>query len=332
MRQLSRSLGRVVPGLALLVALAVIARVVGDAVPALSPLIVAIAIGVVIANSVGLPEVAAPGANRHKLLLETAIVLLGAQLTLDAIVEAGGTVVVLATLVVLFGVLYLELLARFVFGIDGGARAVLAAGASVCGVSAVLAVSGTVDVKESAVTYAVATILLFDAVTLVVFPAVEPLLDLTGQQFGIWAGLSLFSTGPTAAVGFAVSETAGRWATLTKLVRNCFIGVLAIGYALRNATADADSVSPTEVWTRFPKFLIGFLVVLVVANLGVLSQGALSSIERTTDWLFIIAFVGLGFDIEFHRLRAAGLRPVALVLVHLTTVSVLTYTAVTLLF
>lgn len=332
MAQLARSVGRVVPGLAILLALAVVARVVGDAVPALSPLIVAIAAGVVIANSVGLPEVASPGVDRHKLLLETAIVLLGAQLTVDAIVRAGGTIVALAALVVVFGVLYLELLARYVFGLESGARAVLAAGASVCGVSAILAVAGAVDVRESAVTYAVATILLFDAVTLVVFPVVGPLLGLSGQQFGVWAGLSLFSTGPTAAVGFAVSETAGRWATLTKLVRNSFIGVLAIAYALRTATASADRVSVTEVWTRFPKFLVGFLVVLVVANLGVLSQGALASLERTTDWLFTLAFVGLGFDIEFRRLRDAGLRPVGLVLVHLLTVSLLTYGAVRLLF
>jgi uncharacterized integral membrane protein (TIGR00698 family) len=252
-------------------------------------------------------------------------------LTFGELLDAGGTLVVLAVVAVVFSVLYLELLARFVFGLDRGARAVLAAGASVCGVSAVLAVAGSIDVEESAVTYAVATILLFDAVTLVVFPALAPLLGLSARQFGVWAGLSLFSTGPTAAVGFAVSETAGRWATLTKLVRNSFIGVLAIAYALRHATASADTVSVTELWTRFPKFLLGFLVVLVIANLGLLSSAATASIEHTTDWLFTVAFVGLGFDIEFQRLRSAGLRPVALLLVHLLTLSLLTYGAVRLL-
>jgi uncharacterized integral membrane protein (TIGR00698 family) len=331
MEGLVGSLRSVVPGLAVLVGLAVVARVVGGAVPAVSPLILAIALGVSLANTVGLPAVAVPGANRHKLILETAIVLLGAQLTFGELLDAGGTIVLLAAVAVVFSVLYLELLARFVFDIGRGARAVLAAGASVCGVSAVLAVAGSIDVEESAVTYAVATILLFDAVTLVVFPAVAPHLGLSSRQFGVWAGLSLFSTGPTAAVGFAVSETAGRWATLTKLVRNSFIGVLAIAYALRHATASADRVSVSEVWTRFPKFLLGFLAVLAVANLGLLSPAATTSLERTTDWLFTVAFVGLGFDIEVRRLRSAGLRPIALVLVHLLTLGLLTYGAVHLL-
>jgi uncharacterized integral membrane protein (TIGR00698 family) len=323
------------PGLALLLAFAVVARVVGGAVPLVSPLILAIALGAVVANGPGLPGWAEAGVARHGLILETGIVLLGAQLALRELLQTGGVVLVLATAFVLLGVLYVEALARTVFGIGRGARAVLAAGASVCGVSAVLAVAGTVDVDEADVTYAVATVLLFDAVTLVAFPALAGPLGLSDRVFGVWAGLSLFSTGPTAAVGFAVSETAGQWATVTKLVRNSFIGVLAVAYALRAAAADADAgagrVPLRAVWTRFPKFLVGFLVVVLVANSGLLSADAVGAVGTTTDWLFALAFVGLGFDIELDRFRDAGLRPVALVAVHLLTVAALALAAVTLL-
>lgn len=316
------------PGLFVLVAFGVVARLVGTAVPAVGPLVLAIALGVIAVNVVGAPSWIEPGLARHSLLLETGIVLLGASLTLDELTRTGPVVAALAVVVVLGGVLVLERVATSVFGMDSGPRALLASGASVCGVSAVLAVAGAIDADETDVTYAVGTILLFDAVTLLAFPVAGDLLGLGGKQFGVWAGLSLFSTGPTAAVGFAVSETAGQWATITKLVRNSFIGVVALAYALKVATGGASRTSPAEVWYRFPKFLVGFLAVAIVANLGWLSPVALDSIGTTTDWLFTLAFVGLGFEMELSRIRDAGLRPVALVGFHLALVSGLALMAV----
>ena len=316
------------PGLMILFAVAALSRLTVGPIPGVSPLIVAIGVGALIANSIGIPAWAAPGLEQHKLLLETGIVLLGARLTLGELIDTGPTVLVLAAAVVTLGVLYVELLARSVFMLRQRTGSLLAAGVSVCGVSAVLAVAGGIDVDEADVTYAVATILLFDAVTLAVFPPLAPVLGLTGKQFGVWAGLSLFSTGPVAAVGFAVSEAAGEWATVTKLIRNAFIGVLAIGYAARYAATAADSVNVRQIWGRFPKFLFGFICVALVVNLVNVSADTAQLINTVSDWLFTLAFVGLGFDINLRRLRETGIRPVALVLVYLVTVSALTLVAI----
>ncbi len=321
-------LRRYLPGIAVLLGFAVVARVIGGAAAVLSPLIVAIAFGVVVSNTVGVPDWAAAGVDTHKLFLETGIVLLGVRLTFGDLVETGIVVVLLAAGVVLFGVVYLELVARLFFDIKRRARSLLAAGTSVCGVSAVIAVAGAIDADELNVTYAVATILLFDAVTLVVVPPLAGPLGLTDRTFGVWAGLTLFSTGPTAAVGFSVSETAGQWATITKLVRNSFIGVLAVGYAVVYATAGAERTSPREIWTQFPKFLLGFLAVVVIANTGVLSAGSIEAVGTVRSWLFTVAFVGLGLEIALRRLRDVGVKPVVLVGIHLLTVGSLTFLAV----
>lgn len=316
------------PGLALLAGFGVIARLVGVLLSGVSPLIIAIALGAIIANTIGTPSSAKRGLDRHNLLLETGIVLLGAGLAIDELATTGATVVVLAAFVVIGGVLLLEWLSGIIFGMDREARALLASGASVCGVSAVLAVAGATDADEVDITYAVGTILLFDAVTLVVFPLIGGFLGLEDKVFGVWAGLTLFSTGPTAAVGFAFSETAGEWATLTKLVRNSFIGILALGYALRTAAGGQNRLSGVEVWSQFPKFLVGFLVVVAFANLGLLSASAFTSIGTIGDWLFTLAFVGLGFELEWPRLRQAGLRPIVIVGSHLLLMSGLTLVAV----
>lgn len=320
------------PGLVVLLGAAVFAHLFGSVVPALSPLIIAIGTSAIVANVVGVPDWARPGLEKHKLLLETGIVLLGAQLSIGEIIDTGPLVLLLAAGVVVFGVLYMETVIGRFFSIRNRTTSLLAAGASVCGVSAVLAVAGSIEVDEMDITYAVATILLFDALTLVGFPIVGELLQISGKQFGIWAGLTLFSTGPTAAVGFAMSETAGQWATVTKLVRNTFIGLLAIGYAVHYTTGEADRVNVTQIWSRFPKFLFGFLLVAVIANLGTLSAESLASIGTIGDWLFLLAFAGLGFGIDLSELRATGVGPILSVLVHLLTVSSITLVVVLSLF
>jgi uncharacterized integral membrane protein (TIGR00698 family) len=310
---------RLLPGLVVLGGAAILARTIGNQVQVLSPLIVAIAVGVLVANTVGIPEWASPGVDRHSLILETGIVLLAARLTVEELVSVGPIVVGLASAAVVFGLVFSEAVAGRLLGVGQPTKSLLAAGASVCGVSAVLAVAGSIDVDETDIAYAVATILLFDAVTLVVYPVLGGLVGLTAKQFGVWAGLSLFSTGPTAAVGFSVSQTAGEWATITKLVRNSFIGVLAVAYAVVHATA-VDAADVSVVWNRFPKFLFGFVVVAAIANTLSLSPTTADAIGVTGDWLFTLAFAGLGFDMELRRLKATGSRPVAMVVVHLLTI------------
>jgi len=325
------SLRAVVPGIAVLLGLAAVARAIGSATP-VSPLIAAIGIGVIVAAVVGMPEWAESGVDRHKLLLETGIVLLGAQLTVGQLVTTGPLVVGLAIGIVIVGVLFVEIVGRQV-GIESHTRSLLAAGASVCGVSAVLAVAGSIDGDEADISYAAGTVLLFDAITLVVFPILGAVLGLPDRLFGVWAGLSLFSTGPAAAVGFAVSETAGQWATITKLVRNTFIGVLAVAYALyyTSDTGDTERTNATEIWYRFPKFLVGFLLVALLANLGVVDSSAQAAVGTVSDWLFTLAFVGLGFELNPRQLRSTGTGPLLVVLAQFITVSLLALGAVTLL-
>ena len=318
---------RILPGLALLGVLGFVARTVGRAAP-VSPFVVAIAAGVVVTTAVDPPEWARPGVDRYKLLLEIGIVLLGAGLTVTQLVDTGPVVVGLAAGVVVIGVVIGESIGR-VAGVEPTTRSLLSAGASVCGVSAVLAVAGSISADEADITYAAGTVLLFDAATLLVFPTVGIALGLPDPVYGVWAGLSLFSTGPAAAVGFAVSDVAGQWATVTKLVRNTFIGVLAVGYAVTHAAAGDDRPQATEVWYRLPKFLVGFLAVVLIANAGLLDAGARTSLSTVSDWLFTLAFVGLGMDLNPRRLRTTGITPIATVLAQFLLVTGLGYFAVT---
>jgi uncharacterized integral membrane protein (TIGR00698 family) len=325
---MNRGSVRVLPGLVVLVVIGLLARALGGVTPFLTPLVFAIAIGVVVANAVEPPRSVRAGINKQSLLLETAIVLLGASLSLDAILAAGPLLVALVVGIVTIGLCVVTVLAR-AMRLSDRMGALLAAGSSVCGVSAVAAVAPTVDADETQIAHAAATILLFDAATLVIFPAVGRLLELAPETYGVWIGLSMFSTGPVAAAGFAHSEVAGRWATLTKLTRNAMIGVVALSYSLyytRQSLGSEASVS--RVWNDFPTFLVGFLLVAVLANVGNPPSAVIDLISRTSDFLFLLAFAGLGFEIQVDEMQNTGVVPIVVVGTYLVIASLIAYASV----
>jgi len=316
---------RYIPGLSLLVALGILARQVTEVLPVINHLIFAVIIGMVITNLVGIPPWASEGVNQHKLLLETGIVLMGARLTLDAVIQTGPKILLLIIIGVGFTLLLVEALSRKLFGLPPKIGSLMASGAGICGVSAIVAVAGGIDAKEDQIAYAVAAVLVFDAVTLFTFPLVGNLLNLPDIVFGIWAGISMFSTGPVTAAGFAYSDTAGQWAALTKLTRNILISAVVLGYSVyyaRNQSSTSSVVlNPRLFWDNFPKFIIGFVAVMLIANLGFLSPDQLTSLKNGYNWLFLFAFVGLGMNITLSDMQRTGIRPIALMLITIVTVA-----------
>jgi uncharacterized integral membrane protein (TIGR00698 family) len=318
-------------GLSLLFILGIISRVVAKLIPNMNYIIVAIIAGVAIANTTGIPSSAKAGVGLYALFLETGIILMGAQIDIGAIFNTGAIIVTLVVLFIVFSLLYVETLGIMLFDTSKKLDSLLAAGVSICGVSAVVAVSGIIKPDEDQLAYAIATILIFDVVTLFLFPILGEILNLSEVVFGVWAGISMFSTGPVAAAGYEYSEVAGQWALLTKLARNTFIGIIAALYAIyytKQGTSNTKSQWRT-VWEPFPKFVIGFGIFILGANLGLLNETQITSLEHASNWLFLLAFVGLGLNIDLEELRHTDLTPVLLVLISLVTVSVLSLFLIT---
>jgi uncharacterized membrane protein YadS len=105
--------------------------------------------------------------------------------------------------------------------------------------------------------------------------------------------------------------------------------VVAIGYSLyyahRRVGGEPDDTAGSgalaQLWSNFPKFVVGFLLVMVLASTGVLGGEAVTSLQNGYKWLFLFAFVGLGIQIQVREMRSTGLRPIAAVSVGLVTLS-----------
>jgi uncharacterized integral membrane protein (TIGR00698 family) len=312
---------RLLPGLLVLLSGAVLAQAV-EAISGFNALLVAIALGFALSNSIGVPRRFAPGIGTHGFWLAAGIVLMGASVTLGTVLETGPLILAIVVCVSTGTILVVELLARNVFGITARLGSLLAAGSGICGVSAVVAVAGAIRARENQIAYAAATVLLFDAITIVVYPMIGDLLGLSGIVFGVWAGVSMFSTGPVVAVGFTHSEVAGQWATMAKLARNALIGVVVLAYASYYARSDAGGrPSASALVEEVPLFVLGFFALMVVASAGLFSASQRAAIEEVYGWLFLFAFVGLGTEIRVAELRRTGAVPALVVLVALVIVS-----------
>jgi len=328
------SIARFFPGVLLLVVVGLLARVIETVVSISSVLLLALVLGFVIGNTIGVPTRAGPGVKTDTLWLEVGIILMGASISFSHIVNSSPYIFIITIITILLFLFTVETLSRLLFNLPAKVSSLIAAGASICGVSAVAAVSRSIGSSRQQVAYVAATVLLFDAVTLTVYPILGRALGLPSTVYGIWVGSTMFSTGPVAAAGFAYSDTSGEWAVLIKLFRNMLIGLIVVAYAYYYRRRRAPTVSSNTIllfWNSFPKFVIGFFVVILFSNL-VFSSNSVQSLTNASNWLFLLAFAGLGLQLELAKFREAGIIPAVVMGISLIIVSSFTLSALILLF
>ncbi|MFW5787427.1 MAG: YeiH family protein [Halanaerobiales bacterium] len=318
---------RLIPGILFLFFIGIISKYIGGYIPHISYLIIAIALGIVSANFFNLPAMIEDGiVNTHKLWLKTGIVILGARVILKDLIEVGPTLLMMIMVFIFFSLICVEFLSSK-FGLENRLGSCLASGTSVCGVSAVIATGGAIQAKKNHIAYGIATVLLFDIITVFSYPLIGQVFAIPAEVFGPWAGISMFSTGTTVAAGFAHSAQAGQLATMAKMGRNVFIGIWALIYSLYYVKKGLNDTmvenKAAYLWEKFPKIIIGFAAMLIIANSGILDESQIASMKNAYNWLFMMAFVGLGYTIDFDKLKKTGIKPFLTVLISFVLISII---------
>lgn len=314
----------VAPGLAVVAAAVIVALGVHALVDSVSPLVVAVALGTVVANTVGVAAVVRPGVQlAAKRLLRIGVVLLGFQLSLGQLRSLGapGLGVVAATVAAtFFGTRW----AGRRLGLSDSMSLLVATGFSICGASAIAAVEGVADAEGEEVAFAVALVTLCGSLAIVVLPFVGPRLGLHGMAYGNWVGASVHDIGQVVAAATPQGSTAVQTAVIVKLTRVVLLAPLVAGLSVarrrRLAGAARPDVTPSTSSTSHrpapvPLFVIGFLAAIVVRTTGVVPAAALGAIKTTQIVLLAAALFGLGCGVQIARLRRVGGRPLLLGLI-----------------
>ncbi|MFF7991088.1 YeiH family protein [Kitasatospora xanthocidica] len=331
------------PGL-LLAALGVAAALgVHAAVPAVPKLTAAVVLGMAAAHLPGLRPVvrgiARPGlSTAGKRLMRIGIVLLGLKLSLDDVLGLGWATVamVLAVVAATFaGTLWLGRR----LGLPGDQPLLVATGYSICGASAIGAVSQAAGSEEEDVAASVALVTLCGTLAIAVLPLLQQPLGLGEVEFGRWVGASVHDVGQVVATAQTGGAGALREAVLVKLMRVVLLAPLVAGVAvvvrrnLREARAVAASGTagagagagagavggagaaggaagnPVKTGSRppiVPLFVAGFLAMIVLRTTGVLPERALGLAGDTQELLLAAALFGLGSAVHLPTMARTG--------------------------
>ena len=286
----------------------------------------AIGFGLIVSNTVGVPAIFRAGVATYEFWLKAGIVLLGVRFLLGDVVKLGGVSLVCVVLELALAIVVMTALGRW-FKLSPKLTSLLAIGASICGVSAIIAAKGAIEADDEDASYAIAAILALGAVSLLVFPVVGRALGMSDHAYGLWVGLAVDNTAEAAAAGALYSDAAGKFAVLAKTTRNATIGFVVLGYALywvRRNEARAVSHKGAFLWEKFPKFVLGFLVISTLATAGAFSGTETTDLANLSRWAFLLTFAGVGLRTNLRELSKQGWRPLAVGVVGECAIAVLT--------
>jgi len=278
----------------------------------------ALVLGLVISNTAGRPLWLSQS-TRTELFIKTGLVLLGTEILFSRIMVLGTYGLGVAWLVtpVVFTAMYF-LGTKMLRTSSKSLVATISAATSVCGVSAAIAAGSATRARKEEISYAISLSLIFTILMMLALPYLIRAAGINEVVGGALIGGTVDSTGAVVVAGSMLGETAMEVAAVIKMIQNMLIGVVAFVLSLVwvtrvEKTSSGQRASVLEIWERFPKFILGFVLAsalfsfVLTPALGSAEVGEILKVTRGfRGWFFCLAFVSIGLETNFSRLLELG--------------------------
>lgn len=273
----------------------------------------ALIVGLLISNTVGVPTWLRP-AIRTEFYIKTGLVVMGFSVLFSNIAKFGLYGLGIAWVVTPIVIIFMWWFGTKVLKIDNKPLVITVASAtSVCGTSAAIATGAAAGAKKNDLGIAISISIIFTILMMVFEPMIIKAVGMSPLMGGALIGGTVDSTGAVVLAGNALGPEGEQAAVLVKSIQNILIGFIAFFVALFFATKvekNSDrKVGAGEIWTRFPKFIIGFFVASLVASFviqplaGSADVKAINSVlDQYKNWAFVLAFTSIGLDTNFREI------------------------------
>ncbi len=282
-----------------------------------------------------------------KKLLKFAIILLGASLNIQILLQVGvlSLNVMIFTLLTCFGGGYF--IGR-ALGLDWKLSNLISAGTGICGGSAIAAIAPVIEADDKDIAYAMSATFLFDMLMILLFPILGNWLGLSDMAYGLWAGTAINDTSSVVAAGYAYTEAAGDFATMVKLTRTLSIIPVVLIFAMINTRlkhqetlsckealsdvaakgvpyevyqldAVSDDTSPLKkrgsflgkvnLLKIFPSFILGFVALALLNSLGVIPAVLSQTAKEASRFIMVCALAAIGLNTHFGDMKKSGFAP-----------------------
>lgn len=263
---------------------------------------IAIVLGLLLRNLLPLPATLTPGLKFCvTTLLRAGIVLVGIKLSAFDVLRLGvaGLPVVIAAIGT--GLLFVTWFNRQL-GLPPRLGTLIAAGTSICGVTAIVSTAPAIDADEREVAYAVANVVAFGLFGMLVYPYLAHALLDRSEVIGLFLGTAVHDTSQVVGAALTYRQMYGddvvlRVATVTKLTRNLFLAAVIPLLTWMHLRRGAASGRPAATgWRSYvPAFVLGFLAMAVVRTIGdatLTSVGAAYGTWDAAAWARLTSQIG----------------------------------------
>ncbi len=269
--------------------------------------------GIALALTIGNP-LHSVSSKWSKILLQASVVGLGFGMNLHDSLAAGkdGMIFTIVSVIMVIGV---GIMLGRLMKIDRKISYLISVGTAICGGSAIAAVSPTIRANESEITISMVTIFILNAIALLIFPLIGHALELTQQDFGLWAAIAIHDTSSVVGAGAAYGPDALEVATTVKLTRALWIIPISL--------ISMWIFSPKGTKIKIPWFILYFIVAMVIntyVNLGERLSMVINLVSHSTlsATLFLI-----GSGLSLKAIKHVGAQPIFLGVILWMLISVL---------
>jgi uncharacterized integral membrane protein (TIGR00698 family) len=264
-------------------------------------------IGLFISNVLRVPHWLQPAA-RTEYYIKTGLVVLGSNILIGDILQAGALGIAQALLVILV-IWYACFWIAQKLRVDDEFSAMLATAVSICGVSAAIAACGAVQGDRKKLSYVTSLVLVVAIPMMLVMPWVISEFEIPAVVGGAWLGGTIDTSGAVVAAGEIVGDSAMNAAVIVKFSQNAMLGLaafaLSVWWTFRSGAATGEKPSAAIIWERFPKFVLGFIAASLLFSFAFSAEFVDSTkdlMKGLRTWWFALAFVCIGLETRFRDL------------------------------
>ena len=205
--------------------------------------------------------------------------------------------------------------------VDKQTTLLIGAGASICGAAAVIAAEPVIKAEAHKVTIAVATVVVFGTIAMLLYPFLyhlgwlQPWLN--AQQYGIYTGATIHEVAQVVVAGNAVSPEVGDTAVVTKMIRVMMLApfLLVLSFALTKGSNDQGnkpSVMSRIQQVKVPWFAFIFIAIVLLHTWVPMTASFERSMVILDDVLLTMAMFALGLTTHLGAIKQAGVKPLIL--------------------
>jgi len=269
----------------------------------LESLSLAIILGMLINNYLELPDRVRPGIQfALKKLLKVGIVIMGFKISIVSVMALG----LKTFLLVLFcvpSILYIAYRLGKVFGIEEKLAMLIGVGSSICGASAILAMSPVIGADEEDAVISVAIVSFLGGIGVLVFSGIASInTGLSAQEYGVWSGLSLQGVAHAIAAAFAMGDGAGEVGTIVKMTRVLMLMPMSLFLSWRYGQIENGKRKRASV----PGYVLLFIGVILLNSTGLVPDLIVTTGKQVSSFLILMAMTGMGLSIKFKEIFEKG--------------------------